>query len=177
METSLFWPDSEGLLQNIISINPALWAQPTTMMPSAVASRASPCPPIDPGMSSTAGDEGRRAIQSLSAQLSNTVTGVTTPASLSGLTSKFLDSCLHMFFSSFVPMFPVVHQPTFVFRECSPSLLLNAIAIGSLFLGTNEASAKVASVYHPRFSSSLTCCRVMHFGILPILLFQHRGIR
>jgi hypothetical protein len=142
-ETSLFWPDSEGLLQNIISIDPALWEQPMTLMPSALASRTPPSPSFDSGVTSTAGDEGHRAIQSLSAQLNNTLTGITTPATLSDLTSKFLDSCLHMFFSNFIPMFPVVHQPTFVFRECSPPLLLNAIAIGSMFLGTKEASTKV----------------------------------
>jgi hypothetical protein len=148
-ETSLFWPDSEGLLQNIISIDPALWEQPITLMPSALASRNSPNPSFDMSAASTAGDEGHRAIQSLSAQLSNTLTGITTPATLSDLTSKFLDSCLHMFFSRFVPMFPVVHEPTFVFRECSPPLLLNAIALGSLFLGTKEASSKVL-LLHPK---------------------------
>lgn len=143
--STLFWPDSESLLQNIMSIDPALWEQPGTMMPSVLTSQASPELLFDPSATSTAGDEGHRAIQTLSAQLSNTLTGVTAPATLADLTSKFLDSCLHNFFSTFVPMLPVVHRPTFVFRECSPPLLLNAMAIGSLFLGTKEASAKVGS--------------------------------
>ena len=48
-----------------------------------------------------------------------------------------------MFFTTFVPMFPVLHRPTFVFREASAPLLLNAIAIGSLYLGTRDAGPKV----------------------------------
>jgi hypothetical protein len=114
-----------------------------TLIPSALASHASPDLMLDPSLADTAGNEGHRAIQTLSAQLSSTLSGVTTPAVLTDLTSKFLDSSLHMFFSTFVPMLPVIHRPTFVFRECSPPLLLNAIAIGSLFLGNKEASAKV----------------------------------
>ncbi|ORY16996.1 hypothetical protein BCR34DRAFT_75745 [Clohesyomyces aquaticus] len=141
----LFWPDSESLLQNIMSLDPALWEQPMALMPPVLES----IPPFPRSASedgegsanSTAG-EGHRAIQTLSALISNTVNDITTPAALAQLTSRFLDSCLHMFFSTFIPMLPVIHRPTFVFRECSPPLLLNAIAIGSLFLGTSEASAK-----------------------------------
>jgi hypothetical protein len=88
-------------------------------------------------------DEGHRAIHTLSNLLSNTVHRVTAPAALTNLTSRFLDSCLHMFFSTFIPMMPFIHRPTFVFQNCSPPLLLNAIAIGSLFLGNEEASDKV----------------------------------
>jgi hypothetical protein len=49
-DTSLFWPDSEGLLQNIISIDPALWEQPITLMPSTIASRNSPDASFDLAM-------------------------------------------------------------------------------------------------------------------------------
>jgi hypothetical protein len=174
--SNLFWPDSEGLLQNIMSIDPALWEQPMTLMPSALASNASPDLLFDPSMANTAGDEGHRAIQTLSTQLSNTLTGITTPVALTDLTSKFLDSCLHMFFSTFVPMLPVIHQPTFVFRECSPPLLLNAIAIGSLFLGTKEASTKVifSTAYLIIYSQMIgrralapctyCCCNILAFN-------------
>jgi len=47
-----------------------------------------------------------------------------------------------MFFVKFIPTFPVLHRATFVFRECSHPLLLNAIAIGSLYLGPKDAVAK-----------------------------------
>lgn len=49
-----------------------------------------------------------------------------------------------MFFTKFVPIFPVFHRPTFVFRSCSAPLLLNAIALGSLFLGTSADTVKVS---------------------------------
>lgn len=47
-----------------------------------------------------------------------------------------------MFFVRFVPVFPILHRATFVFREYSQALLLNAIAIGSLYLGPKSAVAK-----------------------------------
>jgi hypothetical protein len=48
-----------------------------------------------------------------------------------------------MFFSEFVPSFPVVHQATFVFKDWTYPLLLNAIALGSLFMGKEDYVAKV----------------------------------
>jgi hypothetical protein len=48
-----------------------------------------------------------------------------------------------MFFTQFVPSFPVVHAPTFVFKDWTHPLLLNAIALGSLFMGKNDYVAKV----------------------------------
>lgn len=142
----LFWPDSEQLLQNILSIDPTLLDQPPAFLPPPPGSQASPGWDYVFGSATEGLDEGQRAIQTLSTLLSNTVTGVTTPAALTNLTSRFLDSCLHMFFSTFIPMMPVIHRPTFVFQDCSAPLLLNAIAIGSLFLGNEEASEKVFSL-------------------------------
>jgi hypothetical protein len=48
-----------------------------------------------------------------------------------------------MFFVRFIPTFPVLHRATFVFRECTQPLLLNAMAIGSLYLGPKSSIAKV----------------------------------
>lgn len=48
-----------------------------------------------------------------------------------------------MFFENIIPMFPIFHRPTFVFRDCAPPLLLNAIALGALFLGSQDAIEKV----------------------------------
>lgn len=49
-----------------------------------------------------------------------------------------------MFFVRFIPTFPILHRATFVFRECTHPLLLNAIAIGSLYLGPKGSIAKVS---------------------------------
>ena len=67
---------------------------------------------------------------------------VTAAVKATSITSVFLDECLHMFFVRFIPTFPILHRATFVFRECSHALLLNAIAIGSLYLGPSDSVAK-----------------------------------
>ena len=64
-------------------------------------------------------------------------------ADVTGLTPVYLDGCLHMFFENFIPLFPVVHKATFVFQEWTHTLLLNAIALGSLFMGGEAEVAKV----------------------------------
>ncbi|KEF60707.1 uncharacterized protein A1O9_02268 [Exophiala aquamarina CBS 119918] len=53
-----------------------------------------------------------------------------------------------MFFVKFIPTFPVLHRATFVFRDCARTLLLNAIAIGSLYLGPKDAVAKGETLWH-----------------------------
>jgi len=53
-----------------------------------------------------------------------------------------------MFFVKFIPTFPVLHRATFVFRDCARTLLLNAIAIGSLYLGQKDAVAKGETLWH-----------------------------
>jgi hypothetical protein len=68
---------------------------------------------------------------------------VTAAVEATSLSSVFLDECLHMFFVRFIPTFPVLHRATFVFRECTQPLLLNAMAIGSLYLGPRSSVAKV----------------------------------
>lgn len=67
---------------------------------------------------------------------------VTAEVESTSITSVFLDAALHMFFERFVPTFPVLHRATFVFKECTHPLLLNAIAIGSLYMGPKSALAK-----------------------------------
>ncbi|KIV96968.1 hypothetical protein PV10_00778 [Exophiala mesophila] len=86
--------------------------------------------------------DGLHAIQDLSHMINTTSADVTSEAHNVGLTSVFLDGCLHMFFTRFVPSFPVVHAPTFVFKEWTHPLLLNAIALGSLFMGKSDYVAK-----------------------------------
>ncbi|KAL2863984.1 cytochrome P450 [Aspergillus lucknowensis] len=145
----LLWPDSEELLHNIMSIDPSIWQQPLALAPSTVGMADVPGDlgsnstyQDSPASSSTIADDGRQAIQSLSSLIKDTFSRVTAPASLTGLTSRFLDGSLHKFFENIVPMFPIFHRPTFVFRDCAPPLLLNAIALGARFLGSEDAIAK-----------------------------------
>jgi hypothetical protein len=72
--SSLFWPDSENLLQNIMAIDPALWEQPVPLMPPILENQVSPLgEEIEDDTTNTSAGEGHRAIQTLSALLSNTV--------------------------------------------------------------------------------------------------------
>lgn len=74
--SSLFWPDSEDLLQNIMSVDPALWEQPITLMQPALGNQIpSLCTTddLEDGTSPMSAGEGHIAIQTLSTLLSKTV--------------------------------------------------------------------------------------------------------
>lgn len=149
ISSNVLWPGSEELLQNILSIDPAVWQQPVALAPSTFGIADSVTYNASPSDSSTIADNGRQAVQSLSGLLSDTVYRVTEPVTLTGLTSRFLDGSLHMFCEYILPMFPIFHRPTLHFQECSPPLLLNAIALGALFLGTPDAVGKVCMSLNP----------------------------
>ncbi|KAK6826916.1 hypothetical protein RU639_004424 [Aspergillus parasiticus] len=165
--SSLLWPDSEGLLQNILAIEPGIWNQPAALMPQTLSIPPTPLPTtsdgrgISPSNRSSIAEDGERAIQSLSGLINETFSNVTAPSALAGLTSRFLDSSLHMFFRFIVPMFPVIHQPTFVFQDCPPPLLLNAIALGALFLGTPDANSKADALWQLAHTAVATSWHTM----------------
>ncbi len=84
---------------------------------------------------------------------------MTAAVAASSITSVFLDECLHMFFARFIPTFPVLHRATFIFRECTQPLLLNAMAIGSLYLGPKDSVAKGEALWrlaHVAVTTSVT---------------------
>ncbi|CBF87425.1 C2H2 finger domain transcription factor [Aspergillus nidulans FGSC A4] len=162
----LLWPDSEGLLENIMSVDPSVWQQPLALAPSTLGLEDAPEEFAgnrnhQSSCGNTIADDGRHAVQSLSSLLSDTVSTVTAPASLTGLTSRFLDGSLHMFFEKIIPMFPIFHRPTFVFRDCAPPLLLNAIALGALFLGSADAVAKAEVLWRLSHTAVATSWHTM----------------
>ncbi len=71
-----------------------------------------------------------------------------------------------MFFVKFIPTFPVLHRATFIFRDCSHPLLLNAIAIGSLYLGPKDALTKGEALWHLAHTAVATSWQT---------LITHRG--
>ena len=91
---------------------------------------------------------------------------ITAAAKCNSITPVFLDKCLHMFFVKFIPTFPVLHRATFVFRDCVPPLLLNAIAIGSLYLGPQDALAKGEAMWQLAHTAVTTSWQT---------LITHRG--
>ncbi|THY78493.1 C2H2 type zinc finger domain protein [Aureobasidium pullulans] len=150
LDFQLIWPDSEELFQSIMS------SETTTQMPVGTlpfpqgldqftpTSLDSPTSFDDRGSAIKAipNGGGHQAVHGVSKMISNLSSSITAEAEATSITSVFLDECLHMFFVRFIPTFPVLHRATFVFRDCTHPLLLNAIAIGSLYLGPKDAIAK-----------------------------------
>ncbi|KAI0136210.1 C2H2 type zinc finger domain protein [Xylariales sp. AK1849] len=173
-DSNLEWPDAEQLLQTIVSSD---WSS-LTLPPGANSdSQLELAPPsdidIDPRLQehpdhAATSNGSHMAIRSLSNMITNVSNHVTTAVEmLPGFTSAFLDNCLQTYFIRVNPMFPVLHRPTFVFRECSPSLLLNAIALGSLFIGTEDAISKGEALWRLAHTAVATSWQS---------LMSHKGI-
>ncbi|OJJ95340.1 hypothetical protein ASPACDRAFT_127445 [Aspergillus aculeatus ATCC 16872] len=86
----------------------------------------------------------------------------------SGITSSFLDACLQEFFDRISPCFPVIHRPTFVPRETIPPLLLNMVALGSLFVCLPDSAHKGEMLWRLGHSTVATSWQT---------LITHRGPR
>ena len=170
IDFSLIWPDSENLFQSIMSTGTAdQWQMPLGTLPfppvvqdvnamnfgfpESFDDRGPSIGPIPSGGSHQA---VRDVTEMVTSSVSNPIlvywqylglimqsSRVAAEVKAKSITSVFLDESLHMFFVRFIPTFPVLHRATFVFRECTHPLLLNAIAIGSLYLGPKVSVAKV----------------------------------
>ncbi|KAL5622426.1 hypothetical protein FOBRF1_001676 [Fusarium oxysporum] len=152
LDMHLQWPDSEALLHSIITFDWGSLTLPPGSIPTPHPLQQSLPPPNVLSDDQSADVEesqdsdqlspvngSRDAIQSLSDMVTCLSQNVTSAAkSLPELNPAFLDSCLQAYFSHF-NIYPILHRPTFVYRDCSPSLILNAIALGSLFIGTDDA--------------------------------------
>ncbi|KAN0122900.1 hypothetical protein V8E51_001226 [Hyaloscypha variabilis] len=91
--------------------------------------------------------QGHQAMQQMSRLISVLSSNLTAEIQNTAITSSFLDTCLHVFFDKFTPSFPVLHRATFVVKESSHPLLLNIVALGSLFVGARDAVAKGESLW------------------------------
>ncbi|KAH6665576.1 C2H2 type zinc finger domain protein [Halenospora varia] len=85
---------------------------------------------------------GEQAMDQMSKLVQELPGSLTAEIQSTGITSAFLDTCVHVFFDKFNPSFPVLHKATFTARDCSYPLLLNIIALGSLFVGAKDAVIK-----------------------------------
>ncbi|KAK1657457.1 hypothetical protein BDP55DRAFT_721395 [Colletotrichum godetiae] len=160
--SSLLWPDSEDLFQSLMSAEGVSWAQSVPVFIPTIPQDTTPSARVARGSGQVsreelaAAEDGHRAVQTVNGLLTNTLFDVTSHVELSDLTPRFLDSSLHMFFVRLVPILPVIHRPTFVYRACSATLLLNAIALGSLFLGTEDATAKGEALWRLAYTAIAT---------------------
>ncbi|KAL4972554.1 hypothetical protein BDW66DRAFT_120380 [Aspergillus desertorum] len=152
LDFALIWPDSENLFQSIMSSDsPDQWQIPLGSLPippvvqdvsgmnfgspNSFDDRASSIGTIPSGGS-------HQAVRDVSDMVTSSSSSVTAAIKATSITSVFLDECLHMFFVRFIPTFPILHRATFVFRDCTHPLLLNAMALGSLYLGPKDSVAK-----------------------------------
>ena len=155
LDFELIWPDSADLYQALMSQDTSLqWQMPLGTLPFSYEvpalqvdninkSYATPAS-LDDRVSSIGVPAGGSdlALKDVRSMVATSSTSVNAAIDGTSINSVFLDECLHMFFVKFIPTFPVLHRTTFVFRDCTHPLLLNAIAIGSLYLGPKESIAK-----------------------------------
>lgn len=83
-------------------------------------------------------------------------------ASTSPLSAGFLDLCLTTFFTRFLTTFNVIHRPTFSVRQAPGPLLINMIALGSLYVPAPDAKEKVSAGEDTR--TQLTLRRAKRYG-------------
>ncbi|RJE22752.1 hypothetical protein PHISCL_04897 [Aspergillus sclerotialis] len=153
LDFDLIWPDSENLFQSIMSSDTTdQWQMPLGTLPfpplvQDVSGLSFGSPSSFDNRSSSIGTipsgGSHQAVRDVTEMVTSSSSSVTAAVKATSITSVFLDACLHMFFVRFIPTFPILHRATFVFRECTHPLLLNAIAIGSLYLGPKDSVAKV----------------------------------
>ncbi|KAM3069364.1 hypothetical protein ACMFMF_008581 [Clarireedia jacksonii] len=150
LDFELIWPDSEDLFETLMSNDSTnQWQMPMGTLPITTRTHMNnsifgiPGPFHDKSsIGAIPIGESHQAVHNVSEMVTSLSSTVTAAVEATSLTSVFLDECLHMFFVRFIPTFPVLHRATFVFRECTQPLLLNAMAIGSLYLGPKDSVAK-----------------------------------
>jgi Fungal specific transcription factor domain len=95
---------------------------------------------VGPNLSGVECAPGQQAMHQMSTLIFNLSSNLMSEIEGAGITSAFLDTCIHLFFEKFNSAFPILHSATFVVKEASNPLLLNIVAVGSLFIG--HATAK-----------------------------------
>lgn len=139
-----FWTDSDDMLQFLTSDLPHGWPGIMPGVQFQLPGFGSSSELI-PGLQGNFHDQnaqGHQAMHQMTTLISTSSFNLTEEVQNMGITSSFLDTCLHVFFDKFIPTFPVLHKATFNVRESSHPLLLNIMALGSLFVGAKDAVPK-----------------------------------
>ncbi|KAG4438938.1 hypothetical protein IFR05_005564 [Cadophora sp. M221] len=135
------WSDTDDMLAFLTSDLSSTWpvTLPVAQFQPNFGSPGSAIPRLEDDNQS---GQGHQAMQQMSRLISVLSSNLTSEIMNTGITSSFLDTCLHVFFDKFIPSFPVLHKATFVVKESSHPLLLNIMALGSLFVGAKDAVPK-----------------------------------
>ncbi|PVH79349.1 hypothetical protein DL98DRAFT_420547 [Cadophora sp. DSE1049] len=135
------WSDTDDMLAFLTSDLSSTW--PVTLPVAQFQPNfESPGSVLSPLEDDSQSGQGHQAMQQMSKLISVLSSNLTSEIMNTGITSSFLDTCLHVFFDKFIPSFPVLHKATFVVKESSHPLLLNIMALGSLFVGAKDAVPK-----------------------------------
>ncbi|CEJ61693.1 hypothetical protein PMG11_10216 [Penicillium brasilianum] len=94
-------------------------------------------PPAD--SQGSQGSPGQHAVDELHKLIDDLSTRLNSNLRNTGVTPPFVDVCLREFFGRVSPSFPIIHEPTFSVRDCISPLLLNMVALGSLFVCVTDA--------------------------------------
>ncbi|KAI2793312.1 hypothetical protein POX_b03366 [Penicillium oxalicum] len=176
VDFDLIWPDSEELFQSIMATDVSdQWQMLSGTLPFPLVAHDTPGPLFRSPVSfddrgSSVGDipngSGHRAVHDVTELVASSSSCITAAVKATSITSVFLDECLHMFFARFIPTFPILHRATFVFRDCTHALLLNAIAIGSLYLGPPDSVAKGETLWRLAHTAVATSWQslITHIG-------------
>ncbi|KAJ5194257.1 hypothetical protein N7491_001593 [Penicillium cf. griseofulvum] len=158
LDFALVWPDSENLFQSLMSTDTTYqWQMPLGTLPfSPIVQDTNSMNFVSPNsfddrrssVGTIPSGGGHQAVRDVTEMVTSSSSSVTAAVKATSITSVFLDECLHMFFVRFIPTFPILHRATFIFRECTHALLLNAIAIGSLYLGPKDSITKGEALWH-----------------------------
>ena len=175
-DLNLIWPDSEELFNSLFCSDfTNSWLPAGTLpLPSAdadpsgngVAAAGVFGPDQPPSRGELQAVDGHHAVHGVSEMVSKYSSSLTAAVESKSITSVFLDECLHMFFERWLPTFPIMHRATFVYKDCSHHLLLNAIAIGSLYLGPQDAVGKGEALWRLAHTAVATSWQ---------MLITHRG--
>ncbi|KAG0647328.1 hypothetical protein D0Z07_7335 [Hyphodiscus hymeniophilus] len=146
------WMESGDMLEILMSDFTSSWptSMPLPVMPvHSFLPASNPSVPDQPviidhlsGPPDTAGP-GHQAMDQMSRLIAELSASLTAEIQSKGITSAFLDTCVHVFFDRFIPSFPILNKAT----ESSHPLLLNIMALGSLFVGAKDATLKGESLW------------------------------
>ncbi|KAF1985331.1 C2H2 type zinc finger domain protein [Aulographum hederae CBS 113979] len=165
VNSQLIWPDTENLFHVISSSDPSnpfpagFFNYPTYPGINDGTTYPNQSYENPQGLVATPTTEIQTtppAVREVSDIVARNYSRVTKDIDLRSITSVFLDECLHMFFTRFIPTFPVMHRATFIFRDSAQPLLLNAIAVGSLYLGQKDAVRKGESLCSLAYTAVVT---------------------
>ena len=94
-------------------------------------------------------DASRRAVRSMNNMIKDLPSKLVAELEGGDKAYSFFDDCLELFFTRFLTAFPILHKPTFVTNDCSSTLLLNMLALGSVFIGSTDAVRRVSAISLP----------------------------